>query len=164
MRVALPIQTPRQDRRRHRRHRRARPVEYERLIFPCANGEDHVAILPASGGPFIGGEGFHAVSLGTNLTGTIRVKKLPWNAIWLDIQVTYNATAQATINCGSLPDATYYPTGNRQFPLSTTGAPSGIASSFPRVSLGSSGILQILVPSYAATGSQLSCSVMYPTN
>lgn len=126
--------------------------------------------LPASGGPFISGEGFHAVSLATGLTGNfsgsvgVRVKKLPWNAIWIDVSVTMTGSTGGTFNLGSLPDATYYPTVGRQFPLSVTGAPSGIASSFPRIFVGTSGALQILLPSNGSTGTVASCSVMYPTN
>ena len=126
------------------------------------NDNNQTLSLPAGSGPFVTGQGWNAVSLGTNLTGTIRVKKVPWLGVWLDLQVTYNATAAATITCGSLPDATYYPTGARQFDLSTTGTPgTGV---FPRVFVPGSGAAQIIVPSYSATGSQLSCSVVYPTN
>jgi hypothetical protein len=121
--------------------------------------------LPSGGGPFISGESFHAVSNGTGVSGTARVKKLPWNAIWLDVECTFTYTGAAqTFTMGSLPDATYYPTAARHFPVGITGTPSGIATTSPRMFVPTSGALQFLVPSGAGAGAAISASVIYPTN
>jgi hypothetical protein len=50
MAMVLPIRTPRPDPRRTRRRRCSHPVQAERLVFPTANGEDHVSVLSAPGG------------------------------------------------------------------------------------------------------------------
>lgn len=46
----LPIQIARRGSPRVQRHHRSHPVRADRLVFPTANGEDQVAVLPASGG------------------------------------------------------------------------------------------------------------------
>jgi hypothetical protein len=120
--------------------------------------------LPASGGPFIPGESFHAVSLGTNLSGTIRVKKLPWNAIWLDINVSDSSATAAGITCGSLPDASYYPTAQRHFPLALNGSPSVLGTVNARVTIPTSGAISITTVTTTGAPVAYSCSVMYPTN
>jgi hypothetical protein len=120
--------------------------------------------LPVSGGPFIFGESFHGIAGGVNISGTIRVKKLPWNAVWLDIQVVYAGTANATITCGSLPDATYYPTQNRHFPLAYGGTPTTVGNVNARVFMPTSGGIQLVVPTMNAANAPFGCSVMYPTN
>lgn len=121
--------------------------------------------VPASSGPFITGESFHTISNGTNFTGTMRVKKMPWNAIWIDVQIVYSATAATTTNFGTLPDSSYYPTGNRQLILSCTQVPTAVSQQ-PRVFIpGTSGNVQVVIPqALGAANAQLSLSVMYPTN
>lgn len=123
--------------------------------------------LPASGGPFIFGESFHAVSNGTNISGTIQVKKTPWNAIWMDIFISYGATANATITCGSLPDLSYYPLADRRFPLAYGGTPTTVGNVNARVFVPNSGVgggIQIVFPAMSATGAPFGASFMYPTN
>lgn len=119
--------------------------------------------LPVSGGPFIFGESFHTISNAAGFTGTMRVKKLPWNGVWLDVNVTLTGSTGGTFNFGSLPDATYYPTSLRAFPLSYTGVPSALAGA-TRVIVPTSGAVQIVTGSFTAGGSVMSGDVMYPTN
>ena len=122
--------------------------------------------LPVGGGPFIVNESFHVITNAAGVGGTLRVKKLPWNAVWIDCECTFAYTAAAqTFIMGSLPDATYYPTVARRFPVSVTGTPSGITATFPRLFVPTSGAVQIVVPSgTVASGINVSGSFMYPTN
>jgi hypothetical protein len=112
--------------------------------------------LPASGGPFITGESFHAVSLAAGLSGTLRVKLLPWNAIWIDLFASISNT-NTTFTLGSLPSAAYYPTSQRRFPVAnTTGATAWLF-------VPTSGALQLLLGA-ASSGGTAGLSTMYPTN
>lgn len=128
-------------------------------------------LLPASGGPFINGESFHDVSLASGTTGLlsggsgIRVKKLPWNAIWLDVEFSYTSAGGTTFTFGSLPDATYYPNVSRHFPLETNGNLSATTPGIPRAFVPTSGGVQVIVPAMSASGTYtIAGSVMYPTN
>ena len=116
---------------------------------------DQAVHIPAGGGPFISAETFHDVSGGSG--NTARVKKLPWNAILLDVQATWAATGTTTM--GSLPDATYYPTQARQFAVASNAAVAQNA----RVFVPTSGAIQLVVSGGASNGAG-GCSVMYPTN
>jgi hypothetical protein len=98
--------------------------------------------LPVSGGPFIFGESFHGIAGGVNISGTIRV----------------------TIVCGSLPDATYYPTQNRHFPLAYGGTPTTVGNVNARVFVPTSGGIQLVVPTMNAANAPFGASIMYPTN
>ncbi len=111
--------------------------------------------LPAGGGPFITGEGFHDISNGVG--GVVaRVKKLPWNAVWLDVEATEGATG--TFNLATLPASSYNPVRDRRF---TLGASAGTNA-------------RVFVPASPAAAVQLivggsgawsgGASVMYPTN
>lgn len=113
-------------------------------------------ILPVGGGPFISGESFHDVSQLSNTTGRVRVKKLPWNAVWCDISVTTTA-AQTAYALGSLPDATYYPTTNLALPLGNTNSINS------RLFVPTSGGLNI-AQGTASSGPTLSGEFMWPTN
>lgn len=113
-------------------------------------------ILPAGGGPFISGESFHDVAQLSNTTGRVRVKKLPWNAIWLDISVVTTA-AQTAYALGSLPDATYYPTTSLSLSLGNTNAINS------RLFVPTTGGLNI-AQGTASSGPTLSGEFMWPTN
>ncbi len=108
--------------------------------------------LPSSGGPFIAGESFHPVSLASGVTGTLRVKLLPWNAVWIDAQLANTATG--TVNLGSLPSSAYYPVSARNFPLAVTGSGSTY------LHLPASGAVQLIATAAGNPGG----SIMYPTN
>jgi hypothetical protein len=110
--------------------------------------------LPPGGGPFILSEGFHDVSGGVGGV-TARVKKLPWNAIWIDVEATEAATGTFTL--ASLPDATYYPTQARHFAI---GATASVVNA--RLFIPTSGAIQIIVGGTGAWSG--GCSVMYPNN
>ena len=126
-------------------------------------------LLPAGGGPFINGESFHAISLASGTTGLLsggngmRVKKMPWNAIWMDMEFSWTATAQTTFTFGSLPDATYYPNVTRHFPFDVTGTPTAVGTDNPRIFVPTSGGIQVIVPASTAGGTG-GASFMYPTN
>ncbi len=126
-------------------------------------------LLPASGGPFINGESFHTVSAASGTTGllsgaiTMRVKKMPWNAIWMDMEFSWTATAATTFTFGSLPDSTYYPNVARHFPFDVTGTPTAVGSDNPRIFVPTSGGIQVLVPASTGGGTG-GASFMYPTN
>jgi hypothetical protein len=140
-------------------------LEASRILFGV-NGNafwDDIAqslSLPAAGGPFVSGESFHTVSLASGLSGGlsggagIRVKKLPWNAIWMDVQLTVSTSG--TLTCGSLPDSTYYPNVARNIPL----APS-VAGATAYVHIPTSGGIQIITSNGAGNPGG---SFMYPTN
>ncbi len=126
-------------------------------------------ILPAGGGPFINGESFHTVSAASGTTGLLsgaiamRVKKMPWNAIWMDMEFSWTATVATTFTFGSLPDATYYPNVARHFPFDVTGTPTAVGSDNPRIFVPTSGGIQVLVPASTGGGTG-GASFMYPTN
>lgn len=121
--------------------------------------------LPASSGPFIKGESFHTLTNPSGLSGTVRVKLLPWNAVWLDVNVSWTTAAATTFTMGSsFPSASYYPTASRVFPLAQNGVPSGITSTMPRVFVGTSGAPQIIVPASTAGATTAGCTVIYPNN
>jgi hypothetical protein len=128
------------------------------------DGTNQLNFTNASSGPFISGESFHGVTLGTNLSGTIRVKLLPWNAVWMDIQVTDSSSTAAVITCGSLPSAAYYPTSQRWFPLGTDGTPTSLGTLHPNVTIPTSGAISIVTITTSTSNPNYSCSVMYPTN
>lgn len=125
---------------------------------------------PAGSGPFIAGEVFHTVTLVTGLTGNlsggvgVRVKLLPWNAVWLDVHVSWTTTSATTFTLGgSFPSSAYYPNVTRIFPMNQNGTPSGIASAMPRIFIPTSGSPQIVVPSSSAGGTA-GVSMIFPTN
>lgn len=144
------------------------------IIF--SNGGFHVQVaspdqllLGAGQGPFISGESFHAVTLPSTggFSGSIRVKKLPWNAIWLDVAVRWTGLTGTTYTCGSLPDSTYYPTANtpRFFPFVQGDTPN--SDLLPNIAVPASGALTIFTNSSTSgsgTAGWYGCSVMYPTN
>jgi hypothetical protein len=107
--------------------------------------------LIAGAGPFVPGETWHSISLGTGVTGTIRVKLLPWNAVFLHVQVTNTVTG--AVNLGSLPSASYYPTAALNLPLAS-------GNGFSYLHIPTSGALQI---NNSTTGSP-GFAGMYPNN
>lgn len=109
--------------------------------------------LPGAGGPFISGEGFHTISLAAGVTGTLRVKKTPWNAIWMDAQLANTVTG--TTNLGSLPDPSYYPTAARNLPLAAT-----VAGATAYLHVPTTGAVQLIASAAQNPGG----SFMYPTN
>jgi uncharacterized protein YaiE (UPF0345 family) len=111
--------------------------------------------IPAASGPFISGETFHSITLGSLTSGRIRVKKLPWNAIWCDIAVATPA-AGTSFPVGSLPDATYYPTTILELALGDTNAAAC------RLVVPTSGALTVQIP--AAGVRTLGGEFMWPTN
>lgn len=120
-------------------------------------------------GPFISGEVWHSVTLPTTggFTGTIRVKKLPWKAVWLDVQVRWTGTTATTYTCGSLPSAGYYPTTGtpRFFNISYGDTPN--ADSLGNIAVPASGALTLFTTSSTSgsgTVGQYGCSVIYPTD
>ena len=133
------------------------------------NTVNYGATLAEGCGPAIPGEGWHTVSLASGVTGNMagsvgcRVKKLPWNAVWLDIEVTVTNAAGATITIGSLPDLSYYPQVSRHFPLAQAGTPSALGNVNQRVFIGTSGGLQIITHTDAG-GSAAGLSVIYPVD
>jgi hypothetical protein len=119
--------------------------------FAVASGQ---MTIPAGGGPFIPSSGWTDISNGTGWLA--RVKLLPWNAVWLDVQVSAS-TLSSPVDLGSLPFG-YYPTSTRIFPL----ANNGPSATYPRVYVPTSGQLQVNVGGSGAWAG--GCSVMYPTN
>ena len=114
-------------------------------------------VNPGSG-PFIQSEGFHNLSNPGGITGTARVKLLPWNAIWYEGQVTNAGAIAATFTFGAPPNATYNPTTNLHRPVATNGgAVEG------RLFIPTSGGPQLIVPAVPAN-SQWGWSLMIPTN
>lgn len=129
--------------------------------------------LPAAGGPFIQGEGFHNVGLAAGWAGQLRVKKLPWNMIHFNCQI--NATTATaggvSIAFGSLPDSTYYPFFSSHQPVALTGAAVLTSGSFlgtPRWNIpnaATGGAIHLEIPSLSASALiTISCDVVYPTN
>ena len=111
--------------------------------------------IDAGDGPFVTGETFHTITGAAGLTGTLRIKKVPWNMVYLDVLVSWTATAATTFTCGSLPDATYYPTvndpgSNTLLPLESNAAWNTDAQA--RVFIPTSGAIQVIVGASAAGG------------
>jgi hypothetical protein len=114
-------------------------------------------------GPFVLGETWHYISQPSNTAagfagGVMRVKLLPWNAIWLELQMGINAGNTATtLQFGSLPSAAYYPLVTRHFPVTNTGTVLG------RLFVPSSGGLQMII-SASGSGLTFGASVIYANN
>jgi hypothetical protein len=112
--------------------------------------------VPAGGGPFIQGESFHPFSGAAGLSGTFRVKQVPWNGVWMDFNGAISSTA-TSFNMGSLPSAAYYPAVARRLPVAcTSGATAWLF-------IPTSGGLQLLL-SAASNGATVSMSTVYPVN
>lgn len=121
--------------------------------------------LPAAGGPYVSGESWHAIMLPSGYSGTMRVKLLPWQAVFLDVNLTAWPTTAGASSGGSLPSAAYYPTSTRVFPMTLNGTPSGIATNLPRVYVPASGAVQLIVPANTNGSPAVGgCSVVYPNN
>lgn len=126
----------------------------------------------AGSGPFLNGETFHNVSLPSGWSGQFRVKKLPWNAVLMNVQLNSPSTAGGlSAVFGSLPDSTYYPFFSSHWPLAMTGAFVATSGSFagtPRLNVpnsGSGGALHLEIPSLAASALlTFGAEIMYPTN
>lgn len=115
---------------------------------------DQAIHIPAGGGPFINAETFHDISGGTI---TARVKKVPWNGVWADVEGTWAGTG--TTNLGSLPDSSYYPPSARHVPVSSNAATAQNVGLF----IPTSGALQVVVHGANVAGAG-GCSTVYPTN
>jgi hypothetical protein len=135
------------------------------------NGPAQVSVA-AGLGPFIPGETWHVITT-AGWTGTCRVKKLPWNAAWLDIHIvsTGSTAGGAASTMGSLPDTTYYPTVAQRFPAAVRGPFLASSGTFPGspawvfIPTGSGGIQVVLPPFTASTASVgIDATVMYPLN
>lgn len=131
------------------------------LVMP-GGASGGISFNASAAGPFISGEGFHNITLASGMTGNLtsgaglRVKMLPWNAIWLDWDFNLTTTG-TTFTLGSLPSSAYYPVSARHFPSSSNGTPAG------RVFVSTSGAVQFIVSSGVANVNY-GGSVMYPTN
>ncbi len=108
-------------------------------------------------------DGWNAVSLTggpAGISGSIRVKRMPWKSTWLDCEISFTTlVANSTTTIGSLPSAAYYPTAARQFALGVSGTVTN--ANTPRIFVPTSGAVQLILP-IGANGA--GCSVMYPTD
>lgn len=120
--------------------------------------------IPAGDGPFISGEGWHNLTNPSGITGTARVKKLPWNAVWFEGDVTWSGTTGATLTFGAPPDSSYSPASSVRRPVASTGIPSAVSAA-PRLFIPSGGTgPQLITQTVTAANSQYGWSIMYPTN
>jgi hypothetical protein len=120
------------------------------LIF--YNGTE--LLLQTSGGPFVDNEGWHDLTLPSGLTGYARVKLVPWNGVWLDVQVS--GSAGVTYDLGALPASVYYPLQDRHIPFAPNNNEPG------RIFMPTTGGPQLIVNgSGSFTGGT---SIVYPTN
>lgn len=126
-----------------------------------------ISLQPGQG-PF-SDTGWHGVTLPSTggFSGTIRVKLLPWNAVWLDVQVRWTGTTATTYTCGSLPSAGYYPTTGtpRFFNIVYGDTPN--SDLLGNIEVPASGALSIFTTSSTSgsgTVGWYGCSVMYPVN
>jgi hypothetical protein len=129
--------------------------------YPAGYQGPVVAVKPNSS-PSLA-EGWHSISLASGLTGTLRCKRLAEsNFVLIDVDVTFSYTGSGQVfTCGSLPSSDYYPTlATRTYPMSVNGTPSGITAAFPRLFVGLSGGIQLLIPSGSGTGAVCSGSAM----
>ena len=119
----------------------------------------------AGGGPFISGEGYHSMGLPAGLSGAVRVKRLPWNKISLDVQVSWTATAATTFTMTTnFPDNTYYPVAQKILPMGHNGVEVFTSSHQPaRIFVPTVGAMQIIVPATTGGGSGGN-SIDYPNN
>lgn len=107
--------------------------------------------INAGGGPFIANETFHNLSNPSGFTGTMRVKKLPWNAIWYDLEGSTNAAG--TFTFGAPPDISYNPLVARHWDI-------GGAAANQRLFVPTSGGPQVITSAAATVGG----TWMVPTN
>lgn len=106
-------------------------------------------------------DGWNSVSLTggpAGISGSIRVKKMPWKSVWLDCQIAFPALgANSTTTIGSLPSASYYPLAARNVPLGPGGTVTN--ANPPRIFVPTSGGLQLILPIGASSAG---CSEVYP--
>lgn len=114
-------------------------------------------------------ETWHSIGLASGLTGTLRCKRIAeGNFMVIDGELGFTMTGSPQVfTCGSLPSAAYYPNattfpGGRQYPIVVTGTPSGITTTDPRLFVGTSGGIQILVPSGSNTSVSTSFTQIVP--
>ena len=115
-------------------------------------------------------EVWHAISLATGVTGSIRCKKVAeFNMVVIDINIAWTGTTARTFVIGSLPDSSYYPTvvapgGSRQIPLAGnwTSPTAYVAAQVARVFLPTSGALNVIVPPTSIVPTNCSCTITYP--
>lgn len=119
-------------------------------------------------GPFIGGESFHAVGLPSGLTGSVRIKLLPWNMVWLTGQVTWSNNTAASLTFGAFPTplsgSSYYPTVNLTRDVGWNGTLSAIGTN-PRLFIpAGSGQASLTMPNCTSTGTTIGFDITYPNN
>lgn len=119
--------------------------------------------LPASGGPYITNEGFHTLTNPAGITGTARVKKFPWNAVWYEGRVTWSGTTGTTLTFGAPPDGTYNPTSAFPWPVGTNATPSAVSAP-GRLFIPTSGGPQLITPTVTGANTNWTWSLMIPTN
>lgn len=119
--------------------------------------------MATGGGP----DTWHNIALGAGLTGTLRCIKTPMNAVMLDSCLSFGAAA-ASVVCGTLPDATYYPTvfgdsGNaRQYAGGMNGTPSALAAPYRIDVPPASGPITVNIPATAAGSTKSALTVIWP--
>lgn len=123
-----------------------------------------------SSGPFCD-TGWHTISLAGGMSGSlaggvgIRVKLLPWNGVWIDVEFSWTGSAATTFTCGSLPSSAYYPTSTRHLDLGTLNVVSSVNPSFPRLFIPTSGAIQVITPAMnASAANTVYGTIMYPNN
>jgi hypothetical protein len=120
----------------------------------------------AGSGPFCD-TGWHTITLpgSGGFSGTIRVKLMPWNAVFIDIAVRWTTvTAAQTYTTGNLPSTLYYPTVAHTFAMGVGDTPT--SDLVCTLTVPTSGGLGIFVPlsSGSGTANYYGGSWMYPTN
>lgn len=100
-------------------------------------------------------ETWHAVTVPSGMTGTIRVKVLTeGNFAALDVNVTITSTSATATGfaTGALPSASYYPATATQQSLAVQKAFTTVSNASPRVSIPTSGALSLNMPGFATAG------------
>jgi hypothetical protein len=111
-------------------------------------------------------EGWHAVTLATGITGTIRhqaAATVGLAVLDINVEITSSLTTGESYVCGPLLNADYYPTSARQFPL-TVNQGLGTSPTIPRVAIPTSGDIALDMPGFTTAGNTVivSGTVVYP--
>lgn len=120
------------------------PVVFGNSALGINIGSNDQLGIPSGNGPFtIGETGWHVLSNPSGFTGTMRVKLLPWNAVWYDVEGSTNAAG--TFSFGAPPSSAYNPTTARHFD-------TGGATVNGRIFIPTSGGPQVITGAASAVG------------
>lgn len=127
---------------------------------------NRVLDLPAGGGPFVTGEGYHSMGMPAGLSGSFYVRLEPNNTVRIRAKMSWTATAATTFTLTtSFPSASYYPTAAILVPVAHNGTINTAANQqMARCFISTSGAAQVIVPATTAGATTASIDATYANN